>query len=111
MPKIHDVQTFLYTMSGDKPIEENLKDVFENIRLMVGTRAQQGGEFDFQVRLDIKMTKEEDADVKELTNSIIKVFQDGQKIDQSELLPVAVDGHGDPVYKRREDIQREINKK
>jgi len=98
-------------MDGDKPIDKNLEDVFENIRLMVGTRAQQGGEFDFQVRLDIKMTKEEDADVKDLTNSIIKVFQDGEKIDNSELLPVAVDGHGDPVYKRREDIKRETSKK
>lgn len=110
MPKIHDVQTFLYTMSGEKTIEQNLQDVFENIRLMVGTRSKQGGDFDFQIRLDIKMTKEEDADVKELTNSIIKVFKDGEQIERSELLPVAVDGHGDPVYKRREDIEKETKK-
>jgi hypothetical protein len=110
MPKIHDVQTFLYTMSGDVTIEQNLNDVFENIKLMVGSRAKQGNEFDFQIRLDLKMTKEEEADVKDLTNSIIKVFKDGEKIEKSELLPVAVDGHGDPVYKRREDIQKEKKK-
>ena len=97
-------------MCGDKTIKQNLVEVFENIELMVGQRAKQDENFDFQIRLDVKMTKEEDADVKELTNSIIKVFQDKDKIEESELLPVAVDTHGDPVYKRRQDIDKERKK-
>lgn len=110
MPHVHDVQTFLYTMDGDKTIEQNLEETLSNIRLMLSNRAKVNGNFDFQIRLDIKLTDNEGMEAKELNESLIKVFADAQKIEASELLPVAVDKNGDPVYQRREDIQRQLGK-
>lgn len=99
MASVAHHKTFIYKMDNEKSLDENLNEIFKNIKFLTGDRDKDlYGRFDFEIRLDVLQQETEE--------KIDKAMQRAKTIlemanPKNELVPVAMDRDGEMLYKRR----------